>query len=108
MVGFLIIYTHLLTITVSGLYFYGSLLFGYEFYYSLNGKLIQILREVEVKEKSKNHIGNYNEVDKISFAYTRISTYVASINRIFAVRITFESLATFVMTTCSVSILIGV
>lgn len=109
-VGFLVVYTHFLTIAASGLYFYGSLLFGYQFYNSLNRKLIQVLEEVEANEKSKTHLENYNqacdELDKISLAYTRVSAYVASINRLFAVQISFELLGTFIMTTCAVSILL--
>lgn len=104
---FLIVYTHFLTIIVCGLYFYGSMLFGREFYQSLNSNLILILNEVELIKKSKTQMENYcrvcDELDKISVLYTRITTYVTSINRIFSVQIMLELLGSFLMMTCAVS-----
>lgn len=99
-----VLYTHFYTLIVSGLYFYGSLIFASEFYYSLNSKLIQVLNKINVDTKSRPLIENYcDEFDKISLLYTRISSYVESINRIFAVEIAFQLLTSFIMITCSVS-----
>lgn len=105
---FIIVYTHFATTVVGGLYFYGSLLYGFEFYYSLNRKLIQILKTVELNTESKAQMERYcqacDELDKISLEYTRISSYVASINKLFAVQVSLELLGSFLMITCSVSI----
>lgn len=93
---------------MSGLFFYGSLLFGYEFYYSLNRKLIQLLKKVEVNTKCRTQMESFSracdELDEISLVYTRINSYVASINQLFAVQITFELFGSFLMITCAVSV----
>lgn len=103
--GTLVIYAHFTTVVISGLYFYGLLLFGYEFYYTLNAKLIQILKEIEVNKKSRTQIGkSYDELDKISLVYTRISRYVSRINKFFAIQVTFELVGSLILITSVVSI----
>lgn len=108
--GGLIVHAHFSAVVVGGLYFYGSLLFGYEFYYSLNGKLIEILKEMEVNQKSRTQFGNFvasqacDELDKISLTYTRIGAFIASINSLFAVQVTLELLGSFIQIASAVSI----
>lgn len=104
--GGLIAYTHFSTVLIGGYYLYGCLLFGYEFYYSLNGKLIQILNLIKANTKlqSKSYGQVHDELDRILFVYTRISVYVASINRLFAVQVTLQLLASFIQITSAVSI----
>ncbi|XP_037042486.1 uncharacterized protein LOC119078875 [Bradysia coprophila] len=103
--GFLIVYTHFLTVVVSGLYIYGSLLLAYEFYHSLNRNLTQVLKKVEVNQISRTQMASYcqacDELDEISLTYTRISAYVGRIKRLFAVQITFELLISFLLITCA-------
>lgn len=105
-VSFFIVYIHFSTTVVSGCCVYGSLLFGYDFYYKLNRKLVKILNKIEIKTKSKIQAEIFcyacDELDKISLLYTRISSYVALVNQLFAVQITFELLGSFLMITCSV------
>lgn len=105
--GFLVVYTHFSTVVVSGIYFYGSLLFGYDFYYFLNRKLKNVLRNVEFKRKSRRRIENYcqacDELDKLSLVYSRINVFIGRINRLSVVQITGELLGSFVMITSAVS-----
>lgn len=105
--SFIIAYTHFSTVIVSGFYFYGGLLFGYEFYYSLNCKLIQVLNEINADNKSRMQMEYYchacDELDKISIFYTRISSYVASIDKMFAVEIALQLVTSFIIITSAVS-----
>lgn len=105
--SFIIVYSHFSTVIVSGLYFYGSLLFGYEFYNSLNGQVKRILQKIELNKEFRTDMESYcqacEELEKISLVYTRISSSITSINRTFAVRIAFELLGSFLIITCSVS-----
>lgn len=108
--NFLICYTHFSTVIVSGLYFYGFLLVGYDFYFSLNRKLRQILKEIELTNQLSNklRVENYcrasEDIDKISRAYTRITSYMANSNKIFSIQIAIELLGSFFMVTSAVSI----
>lgn len=103
----LIIYAHFSTV-LSGLYIYGSLLFGYAFYYSVNRRLNYILTKIKLYDKSSSQMEIYcqacDELDKISLIYSRINAYVARINRIFAIQILIELLGSFSIIICAVSI----
>lgn len=105
--GFLIVYTHFSTVVVSGIFFCGSLLLGYDFYYFLNRKARQIFKKLELNRKSRTQIDRFcqacDELDKLSVVYSRINTYIARINRIAAVQITGELLGSFIMITSAVS-----
>lgn len=107
--GFLVVYTHFSTVVVSGIYFYGSLLFGYDFYYFLNRKLNLILKQFEFDRKSKfrtrtqSYCQACDDLDKISVVYTRINLYIVKINRMSVVQIAGELLGSFVMITSAVS-----
>lgn len=103
--GFLVVYTHFSTVVVSGIYFYGSLLFGYDFYYFLNRKLKLILRKVEFNGKSKtqSYCQACDDLDELSAVHTRISLYIVKINRMSDVHIAGELLGSFIMITSAVS-----
>lgn len=98
---FLIIYTHFSTVVVSGLFSYGGLLLGYAFYHSLNRKLINILTKIEVENYYQS-----DDFDEISHLYSRITSYVTSVNRMFSIQIIIELIGSFVLIICAVSILI--
>ncbi len=105
--GFLVVYTHFSTVVVSGIYFYGSLLLGYDFYYFLNRKLKLILKNVNLHRKPGTQIECYgqacDELDKLSLVYSRVNLYMERINRLSAVQITAELLGSFIMITSAVS-----
>lgn len=105
--GFLLVYAHFSTVLVSGVSFYGSLLYGYDFYYFLNRKLKFILKKVQFKAKNKARIKSFyeacDELDKLSFLHTRVNLYIAKINRILVIQTTGELLGAFTMITSAVS-----
>ncbi|KAJ6649474.1 putative gustatory receptor 94a, partial [Pseudolycoriella hygida] len=102
-IAFLIVYTHFSTVVVSGLYFYGSVLLAFDFYYLLNRKLKEILCEVEANGKGKTRMESYrkacNDIDKLSAVYSRIGLFMTRVNRVSAVQISCELLGGFLMIT---------